>query len=91
MTEKFGKHMDALMEVVQEALEKRDEIYFKMIDAHNEAVKALQNSNSEAIQLLSDKVFDMSSKFINFKGFINSTIERTDNAMAGPSTKARVR
>lgn len=39
MTEKFGKCMDNLVEMIEESLKKRDKIYLKKIDKYADAVK----------------------------------------------------
>lgn len=68
MTKRFGSKMTSLVTVINKFLRRRDDIYFKKIDEHAEAVKKMQETNS-SIKLLTNKVFGLSSSIHQFKEF----------------------
>lgn len=82
MTNKFGKHMNNLVTVLDDLLMKRDEIYFKNLDNYEKDVKSFQTTNATSMMQLTDKVFDMNKSFIDFEEMFYQTNHCVDNVIA---------
>lgn len=68
--ENFGSKKTSLTTVINKSLRRRrDDIYFKKIDEHVEAVKKMHDTNSFSMKLLTDKIFGLSSSIHQFKEF----------------------
>ena len=73
--------MDNPVSLIDKSLVTRYEIYFKKTNDAT-TVKSMQDTHSNSVKILSDKIFDLSASIQKFKEFAEDVVTRTDNAMA---------